>query len=89
MRSAAGLVDLFIDFRDLIDPDLALAVLHVEAIIDAPMEVVGDVRYLLVDALQGVAYDSPRSPPRSTSCFALHSGHWTLILDVPSSLIRR
>ena len=36
--------------------------LHGKDVVKRPMEVVGDVSYLLEDPLQGVAYDSPRRP---------------------------
>ncbi len=65
-RLLPRLIDLFIDFRDFFNPNLTLSVLHRQDVIDGPMEMIRDVRYLLVNAFQGVAYDSPRSPPRST-----------------------
>ena len=40
---------------------------HRENVIDGPMEVIRDVSYLLIDAFQGVAYDSPMSVPKSKS----------------------
>ena len=61
------LVDLLVNLRDLFDPRLSLFVLHVEDLIERPMKVVSDVRYLLVQAIQGVAYDSPTPPPVSIS----------------------
>jgi hypothetical protein len=41
--------------------------LHVKDVIGRPVEVVSDVSYLLVDLVQGVAYDSPSATPISTS----------------------
>lgn len=61
------LVNFLIDFGDLFDPDLPLFVLHFQDLVEGPMEVVANVRYLLIEPVQGVAYDSPRSPPVSTS----------------------
>ena len=61
------LIDLRIDLGNLSHPDLSLLVLHAEHFIERPMEVVTDVGYLLVEPVQGVAYDSPKSPPVSTS----------------------
>ena len=63
----AGLVDFLVDVGNLLDPNLPFFVLHSEHLIERPMKVVTDVRYLLVQAIQGVAYDSPRSPPVSIS----------------------
>ena len=59
--------------------------LHREDVINAPMKMVRDIRYLLIDALQGVAYDSPRSAPRSTSKSWAQDGHFTFTAAVPSS----
>lgn len=74
-----GLVDLLVDLGDLLDPYLALPVFHVQDLVRGPVEVVCDVSYLLVQLVQGVAYDSPtlNSPPRSISNRCLHSGHET------------
>ncbi len=55
----ARFVDLGVDLRDLPHPYLALFVFHVENIIKRPVKVIGDVCYLLVQPLQGVAQDSP------------------------------
>jgi hypothetical protein len=54
-------------------------VFHVQDLVRGPVEVVCDVSYLLVQLVQGVAYDSPtlNSPPRSISNRCLHSGHET------------
>jgi hypothetical protein len=49
------LVDLGVDPRDLLDPDLSLPVFHLEDFIRGPVEMVSDVSYLLVEPLQGVA----------------------------------
>ena len=48
-------VDLGIDFRDLLDPDLSLPVFHLKDLVRGPVKMVGDVSYLLVEPLQGVA----------------------------------
>ena len=63
----SSLVDLFINVRDLFDPNLSLFMFHGQYVINGPMEVISNVSYLLVDALQGVADYSPRSVPRSKS----------------------
>ncbi len=48
-------VDLGVDLRDLLDPDLSLPVLHLQDFIRGPVKVVRDVSYLLIEPLQGVA----------------------------------
>ena len=63
----SSLVDLLIDVGDLFDPNLPLFVFHGQYVFYGPMEMISNVRYLLVDALQGVADYSPRSVPRSKS----------------------
>lgn len=66
--SAATLsIDLLIDVRNLTDPDGALSMFHLQNIIHRPVEVICDVGYLLVETVQGVAYNSPaETAPRST-----------------------
>ena len=66
-----------------------------EDVVERPVKVVRDVRYLLVDLLQGVARyppapAAPPSPPsRSTSNSVWHEGHLAWTFGAPSSLIRR
>jgi hypothetical protein len=38
---------------------MALVVLHIQDLVDPPVEVVGDVGYLTGELVQRVAYDSP------------------------------
>ena len=83
------LVYLPVDLGDLTNPDLPLPVFHVEDIVDGPMEVVGDVGYLLVDLFQGVAQYPPKPVPISTSNSCLQAGQLTWMVDAPSSLILR
>lgn len=49
------LVDLLVDRRDPLDPERPLAVLQRQHFITRPVEVVGDVGYLLVEPLERVA----------------------------------
>jgi hypothetical protein len=51
-------------------PALSLGVFERQDFLKWPMEVIGDVGYLLVQAFKGVAYDSPPRSARSTSNFA-------------------
>jgi len=53
--SSSGLVDLLVDLGDLLDPNVPLAVFHLEDVVERPVEMIGDVRYLLVQLVQGVA----------------------------------
>ena len=48
-----------VDIAHFLDPHVALLVLHRKDLLEAPVEVIGDIRYLAGDALQRVAYDSP------------------------------
>ena len=77
-----------VDISDLCHPALALSVLEVHDRLARPVKVVGDIGYLLVQAIEGVAYDPPRSA-RSTSIWAWQSGHVTERTLVPCSLICR
>src|SRR5215204_1102336 len=74
-----GLVDLPVDARNLLDPPVAFEVRHVLDLFLRPVEVVGDISYLLSQLAQGVAgYPSGGSPPcssdSSTSKELSHSG---------------
>lgn len=53
--SAATLVDFFVNFGDFADPDLSFFVFHIEDVVYRPVEVVSDIRYLLIQLIQGVA----------------------------------
>ena len=52
---AAGFVKPAIDPRNFLDPALPLAVLKVEHLVGRPVKVIGDVGYLLIDLIEGVA----------------------------------
>jgi hypothetical protein len=52
---AAGLVKPAIDLGNLADPALPLAVLKVEHFVSRPVKVIGDVGYLLIYLIEGVA----------------------------------
>ncbi len=81
------LVQALIDPGDLGNPALPLAVLQRHDLLIRPMKVIGDVGYLLVEPVEGVAYDSPDGR-KSTSKLVEHDGHVTVIFDAPGSLIR-
>jgi hypothetical protein len=80
---------LTIDFGDFLDPALAFSVFQSQELRQWPMELIGDVGYLLVQTVEGVAYDSPPRSAKSTSKFAWHSGQVTGMVVCPSSLMRR
>src|SRR5882762_9632931 len=87
-----GFVDLAVDVADLPDPHVALLVLHGQDVLDAPVEVIGDVRYLAGELVQRVAYDSPSAVapvPMSTWNSDPHEGHLALTFAEPLSLICR
>src|SRR5919205_2101531 len=89
-----GLVDLPVDARNLLDPPLAFEVGHLCDLFLRPVEVVGDVGYLLGQLTQGVAhYPSGGSPPSSsdssTSKELSHSGQVSLTREWPFELMRR
>lgn len=69
---------------------MPLFVLHLQNVVERPVEMVRDISYLLVELVQGVAYDPPeKAVPISTSKLCLQDGQVTLIIEVPSSLIFR
>ncbi len=58
--------DLAIDLADLVDPLAPFRVLQAEHRLVRPVEVVSDEGYLLAEAIEGVAYDSPAGMTPST-----------------------
>ena len=52
-----------------------------------PVKVIGDERYLLIQRLEGVAYNPP-TPASSTSNSAAHLGQTVSILGFPLRLMR-
>ena len=83
------LVKPAVDFGDFLHPALPFGVIESQHFVHGPMEVIGDVGYLLVQAVERVAYDTPPKLARSTSNFAWHSGHVIGMVLCPSSLMRR
>lgn len=57
--SLSALVNLFVNLAHLLAPELAVAVRHVENRLAIPMLVISQEGYLLIDAFERVAYDSP------------------------------
>lgn len=60
------LVQPLVDSPDLGSPALPLTMLHLHNLVVGPVQIVGQVRYLLVQAIEGVAHYSP-TPAVSTS----------------------
>ena len=89
--SASALTDfgqLAVDFGNLFHPLATVMMFHLQDVLERPVEVVGDVSYLLVHLLEGVAYYPP-GWPKSTSKLWSHSGQVAETLAVPFSFIRR
>ncbi len=77
-----------VDPGDLLRPALPVGVLEGQDLVQRPVEVVGDVGYLLEQPVEGVAYDPPRrTTSTSNSCW--QPGQATGTSVVPFSLIRR
>jgi hypothetical protein len=81
------LVETAVDRGNFLGPSPSIGVLQGEDLIERPMKVIGDVGYLLLEPIEGVAYDSPDGK-KSTSKLVLHDGQVTAILAAPGSLIR-
>src|SRR2546423_5134398 len=91
-RALGRLVDAPVDLGDLLDPHVALLVLHLQDVVHAPVKVVRDVGYLAGKFVQRVAYDSPSAVapvPMSTWNSWPQPGHFAPTLAVPLSLICR
>src|SRR5262249_29862704 len=82
------LVEPLVDLGDLLHPPLTLPVVEIHDLPVRPMKVIGDVGYLLKQAIGGVA-DHPPSAVISTSNLASHSGQTTPSRAWPLRLIRR
>ena len=78
-----------VERSDLLPPTPAVPVFQVQDIVQRPMKVVGNVGYLLVQSVEGVAYDSPPRLARSTSNAPLQWGQTTCRVVLPVSLICR
>ena len=87
MISGLRCVQPAIDLGDLPHPAAALAVFQVQDIVRRPVKMVGDVGYLLVQAIEGVAYDSPPKLARLISNVWLQWGQSIERMVWPVSLI--
>src|SRR5215467_9203350 len=83
-------VHAFVDPGDLLAPPGAVGVLQLQHAIHRPVEVIGDIGYLLVELVERVAGYSPTaSAPISTSKLCSQCGQVTGASAWPFSLIRR
>src|SRR5687768_16717332 len=76
-----------VDLCYLVHPPAPVPVLQVQHVLQRPVEVVRQVGYLLVETVEGVAYDSPEGGTESTSNLCPHSGQAAGMAVVPFSLI--
>lgn len=83
------LADPTVDFGYLLHPPAAVGVLQFQNSLQRPVEVIGDVGYLLMEPLWGVAGYSPRLATVSTSKLWPHSGQLVAMSVLPFSLMRR
>jgi len=77
-----------VDRRNFVDEALPVAVRQAQNGFERPVEVVGDEGYLLVQAVEGVAYDPPAGVLSNWNVF-LQCGQVTVCALVPSELMRR
>ena len=75
-RNIIGLLAVLplVDFRYFIHPSQSVAMLEIHDVFVLPMKVVGDKGYLLVQHLEGVAYNPPAAF-NSTLKVCEHCGH--------------
>src|SRR2546422_6327492 len=83
-----ALVQPLVELCDLSDPPPPLPAIQRQDLVSRPVEVEGDVGYLLEQPLRGVANHSP-TLPTSTSNARSHWGHLTVNRSWPFSLTRR
>lgn len=77
----------FVDGRDLLDPPQPVGVLEIDDRLVRPMKVISHEGYLLVQRLQGVAYNPPAAFS-STLNACEHCGHTAGRSALPSRLTR-
>jgi hypothetical protein len=77
-----------VDGVDFVDPTPSIEVLQLQHIAQRPMEVVGDVCYLLIELVEGVAGYPPTSL-MLTSTSVPQFGHLVWATAEPSALMRR
>ena len=77
-----------VDLVDLLDPTPPIGMLEAQHVLERPVEVVGDIGYLLMELNEGVACYSPTSLT-STSTSVPQFGQVTRAIVLPSLLMRR
>src|SRR4030095_15437449 len=80
-------IHALVDGRDLLHPTAPLGVLQIQNRLRRPVEVIGDKGYLLVERLEGVAYNPP-TPFNSTANSCSHLGQTASTLALPLRLMR-
>jgi hypothetical protein len=80
-------IETRVDRGDSFHPLPSIGMLQGENFFERPVKVVSDVGYLLVEPIEGVAYDSPVCKT-STSNEWLQDGQVTATFIAPGSLIR-
>jgi len=83
------LSDLVVNLSNLLYPLPSLAMLHFQDVLERPVKVVGDVGYLLIQSIEGVAGYAPPKRFMSTAKLWLHSGQVAGIRLLPFSLTWR
>ena len=76
-----------VNLVEFLNPAAAFSVLERHELFVGPVEVIGEIGYLLVELSEGVAYDFPR-PSGSTSNPFSQCGQTTFSTDAPLPLIR-
>jgi hypothetical protein len=74
MFDGCSFADLLVDAADFPTPPPALAMGKIHDAVVGPMQVIGNEGYLLIDTIEGVAYDPP-GWLMLVSTAVLHSGH--------------
>lgn len=82
------LIEPTIDLGDLLHPLLSLGMFESQDPIEWPVEMIGNIRYLLVETIEEVASHPPKLA-RSISNSCPHSGQFTPMVLTPSSLMVR
>lgn len=85
----ASLVQAAVDLGNLLHPSPPLWMFQLQDIIQRPVKVIRNVGYLLMQAFERVAYNTPPRRARSTSSSLLQCGQAIVRVVLPVSLIWR
>lgn len=53
--AGSAFINFLVDLGNFTNPNLAFFVFHIEDVVYRPVEVISDIRYLLIQLIQGVA----------------------------------